>query len=271
MFKGMTIASLAVVALAGSALGGQVWLNSSKIQGITETGSVGQAKFRLSQTNFDMTIDRGQGTNVGQFIAANLGTNGQLNNVAFNFVLQHIAGEGLVFSMTNTNTTATSKLSWGSFTTPPGGTTTVMLGGERVAGPANPNAARRSFNALRLDAQANRTNPPGSQMKFQNLVFNGLPVADGALNNGMVTTPSGGPASANIVQWVVSDTNLAAVNWTLTGTLTGYRDTAVGGDEQVKFTIGEKQIDFTIIPLPAGVALSLAGLGVVGLRRQRKL
>ncbi|MDX2114096.1 MAG: hypothetical protein SFZ24_00565 [Planctomycetota bacterium] len=271
------IVSAAVLVCASHSLAGNVWINSSKVSNYTETGSVGQAKFRLSHTNFDMTVDRGQGTNAGQFIQANLGNNTALNNVTFNFTLQHIAGQGLIFTMVNTKNTvtnaddATSVLSWGSFVSPPAGTTAVAIGGENAPGPSNPNAARQSFNTLRLDAQANRTQPPGSSMAFSNLVFtSGLTVADGSFYSGSVVTPSGGPADANEVQYLVSDMNLGAFDWTLTGSLVGYRDTLAGGDEQVRFVVGLKQSNFNIVPMPTPMAMAGAGLlAVAGLTRRR--
>ncbi len=270
MKMGIVAATVAVAGLASSAMAGSVWINSSAVQNYTETGSVGQAKYRLSQGNFDMTIDRGQGTNTGQFIQANLGNNSQLSNVAFEFTLQHIAGEGLVFTMKNTSTNTETTLSWGTFTTTPAGTTAVLLGGEEAPGPSNPDSDRQSFNVLRLDAQANRTNNQGSGMSFSDMVFtSGLSVADGALNDGSIVTPGGGPAAPNVVQNIVSDMNLAAMDWTLTGTLSGYRDSNAGGDESVKFTIGLKQADFTIIPLPTPVTMAGAGLLMLaGVRRR---
>ena len=247
--------SVAAFALQGVVSAGQVWINSGQIANIVQLESVANSKYRLSQGNFDMSIDHGAGTNPGQFISANLGNNSALSNVAFNFTVQHIAGEGVIFTMTNTNSSVTTTLSWGDFSAAPEGTTAGLLNGF---------APDRSFNSLELSARAERI---GSSMAFSGLTFSsGLSVADGAFYNGEVSTPGVG----SDVQRLVSDTDLSTIDWTLTGTLMGARDTSASGDETVRFMIGHKQVAFSVIPLPTPAGLAVAGLlAIPALRRRR--
>lgn len=253
------VAAAVSLSVASSALAGRVWINSNQVQNFVETGSVGQAKYRLSQNNFDMSLDRGQGTNPGQFQSLNLGNNNALSGRTFDFTLRHIAGEGLIFTMLNTVSRSSSTLAWGSFTTPPSGSVFTTIGGAEPAATDNPDANRRSFNALILTATSTRNN---SSMTFSNLAFtSGLSLQDGALFGGAASTPGTG----NIAQRVVSDTNLASIDWTLTGSLTGSRDNSAGGDETVKFTIAEKIASFRVVVIPAAnpLTMSTAGLALV--------
>ncbi|MDX2132473.1 MAG: VPLPA-CTERM sorting domain-containing protein [Planctomycetota bacterium] len=260
-----TIIAAALAVASGQALAGNVWLNSAKVSNYTETGSVGQAKYRMSNTNFDMSLDHGLGTNPGQFISHGLGNNTQLNNVVFNFSVNFIAGEGMIFRMVNTNTNAAFNLAWGTFSSPlPAGTTNSVA-------TLNGFAPNRSFNTIQLFADA-RFNP--SQMQWSNLAFTsaGLTVADNSLlTGGQVENPENPgspPPGTQHTQRIVSDMDLSTFNWTLTGQIRGYR-TGAGGDELTRYVIGLKESNFQIIPLPTGAGLAFAGLGVLGVRRRR--
>ncbi|MDX2147696.1 MAG: hypothetical protein SFZ23_09260 [Planctomycetota bacterium] len=263
----VSIASIVASGCASQALAGQVFINSSKVKNLQVGGGVVQAKYRLSNGNFDMSLDRGQGTNPGQFIQANLGNNNQLNNTAFNFVVQHIAGQGILFQMNKASDQSSNALSWGNFSSPMSGQSVSQLGGQSFYG------SGRGFNTLLLTARAewagNAANPGSSSMSFSNLNFSSseLAVADGAFISGAASTPGTGA----VVQQLVSSVDLSQYSWSITGTITGLRLPAniTAGDELVSFVIGGKQSEFALIPLPSTAALAGVGMMVMGGARRR--
>lgn len=257
---------------AGAAL---VYVNTAEV-GFTSTSTVAQAKYRLSHTNFDQSLDNGAGTGrSGDFIQANLGngSNGAPNirGVAFNFSLQHTVGEGFTYRMTNTLTGNTSTLRWGSFGTTEGTTATSLNG-------LQPD---RDFNSLVLETRATQSsvNPSFS--------VSGLTFTSGSLSSvgsffDRIVTPSytePGAANGFSYQRVVSDVNLADHNFTLAGQLIANRNVGNGSDEQLKFTIYAQQGIANIssvssggnlaVPEPAAAVVMLPAALLLMRRRER--
>jgi len=258
-------AMIASLFLANAASAGQVWINSGHVVGVSHQSTVAHSKYRLSNSAFDMSIDNGAGTGVaGQYIAANLGAIAQLNNVTFNFVIEHIAGQGLIFRMGSQSESISETLSWGDFSNAPAGTSVTELGGESVG---------RSFNSLHIEARATAGN---STITFNDLMFtSALSVADGSFYDGSVSHTSGGSGEI-AVQELFAGADLSTIDWTLTGQVMGFR-TGVGGglDEDIRFVVGQRMVEFTLssvtaIPLPTPAALAAAGLlAIPALRRRR--
>jgi hypothetical protein len=221
--------------------------------------SVFTAKYRMSNTNFDQSIDDGRGTTIigGQptFISNGIGNNSQMSNVTYNFSIEHIAGEGFIFKMNSANVLNPTnfELGWGDFTTTPAQTSTVKYATQMGAGttPGNP------FNILHIEARADNS---AFSMAYSNLVFTGLDTV------GLITgqTASGGIQD----QWLYSSSDLSQINWKLTGQLIGAR-TGAGGDETVRWTLSAKS--GSAVPEPstwAMLALPLAGAAFARLRRR---
>ncbi len=251
-------ALLGAAPLAGA---GMIFINSPNAQVSSVVATHAQAKYRLSNTNFDQSLDRGAGTTSGNFISAGLGTNAQLSARTYEFALENRPGEGLVFTLTNQTGLASSVLSWGTFSTATGGTSVPTIGSQ---------SAPTDFNALLIEARATRA---GSSLSFSGLAFDapGLTLADGAFVSGTVNPSVGGPGSALGVftQRLVSDSNLAAQAWTFRGLVSASRDSTSSGDETVKFTVGAQQVVATFVP-SAGTATSIAlATGGLALRRRR--
>jgi len=258
---------IGLVAFAGSgaASAGIVYVNSSQLAPSAITDSVFAAKYRMSNSNFDQSIDNGAGTTPGMFISKNLGNNNQLKTREYFFQLDHRVGQGFVFTMTNG--TSASTLAWGSGFSPalPAGSgVAALLGGEA------PGAA---FNALLLEARAQRNNPT-SFVTFTDIVFSSptLVIGDGAFSSGSITNSSAGittlaftPEVGRAEQWLVSDSNLAVHDWSLSAIVRGSRDNASSGDELVRFSIAGMHVQ--TIPQPGTVVL--AGLAFTLLIRRR--
>jgi hypothetical protein len=254
------------------AAGALVYVNVADV-GFTPTSTVAQAKYRLSQNNFDQSLDNGSGTsNTANFISSNLGnssnTASNISGVTFNFVLDYKIAEGFTYSMTNTRTGLTSTLRWGEFASGTG-TTAATLGGF---------APNRAFNSLLIETRATQTQVRPT-FNLSGLTFQSMgTTSQGSFVDELVTplysqtssTPGFG------LQRLVSDTNLADLNFTLTGQFTATRLERFSSDEQLKVTIfaqnGTASIptsttSSTFIPEPG--CLAIAGIAALGLGRRR--
>lgn len=244
-------AVLLAAATATPVAGATIYINSTLIPAPVNGTAVMNGKYRLSNNNFDQTIDTGTSANQ---VTANLGNNNYLSGRTWDFRLEHHTGEGFIFSMTSG--AVTSVVSWGTFATPPGGTNAPTLGGQA------PGAA---FNAILLTARATRNN---SSFSFSNLAFSSPTLtASGAFEAGTVTPATSGPGDP-LGLWVqhmlAPGVNLALHDWILTGLLTGVRDSGTG-DETVRFLITPTQFDGLQpfeddVPEPPTMALILGGL-----------
>ncbi|MDX2114171.1 MAG: hypothetical protein SFZ24_00940 [Planctomycetota bacterium] len=255
----VSMLALAAASVAAPASAGFVYINSPLVQGLDAPGStVAQAKYRLSHTNFDISLDRGAGTNPGQFVSANLGNNNAISGRVFQFTLEHTAGKGFSFSLGAPGSPFSTPVAWGSFGK--GAGVAEELGGV---------APGASFNSLVLEARASRSN---SSMQFSDLEFlsKGLTIADGSFESGLVgpSTSGKGDAPGLWTQELFADTDLSKVNWSLTGLLRGERDAGAGGDETVKFTVGARQ-SAASVPTTGAASLFLVA-GVLNLRRARR-
>jgi hypothetical protein len=237
---------------AGAASAASIYVNSPLVTSYATNATVGGFKFRISNGSFDLSLDAGSDTSggAGSFVSANLGNHSFLNGAAYDFALQHVAGEGLILTMTRVGGGSVT-LSWGTFTTPPGGVNAPTLSG------AAPGAL---FNSIDIGSVASGGN---RSVALSNLTFTSgtVSTADGSFTAG-TTTNASSPAS----QLVVADANLALSGWTLSGRITLTRQ-GLGGDETVKLRVGFVDANVTIIPEPttaALVAIGLLGLLVAG-------
>lgn len=245
-----SIASLAAL-ISVTAATADIYINSDHAEIDGFTGTAAGVRYRLSNSNWDMSLDNGKGTSKSSdYISANLGNNKQLSSNTYAFTLTNLAGQGLIWQLTDVESGKTTTEAWGSFDSKPDGTVKSTLNGI---------APGASFNTLLLEARASSS---GSSMEFGKLVFDSdLVVKDGSFEDGLVTPSTAGPDDSKGYwsQQVVSTTNLAAVNWALSGFFHGQR-TGSGGDEEVKFSINLRD---AIVSVPAPGAIAL--LGVVGL------
>lgn len=246
----LSIAMLAAALLAGAAQA-DIFINSDQVTIDGFNGTAAAAQFRMSNSSWDMALDNGLGTSKSaNYISANLGNNNKLSDRTYAFTLTHLAGQGFSWELTDTGSGKTTTDSWGTFDVKPDGTVKSALNG------LTPGA---SFNTLLVDARSTRS---GSSMEFSRLAFNsGLSIADGSFVAGVLTPSTSGPGDAKGFwnQTLVSTTDLAKSNWSLTGLFHGQR---IGGgdDDAVGFSVSMRNATVTI-PAPGAFAL----LGVVGL------
>ena len=183
-------------------------------------------RYRLSNTNFDHSIANGGVIPPATWVATrNLGNHNALNGAAWDFTLQHVAGTGYTFTLTHagggTPGTGSSVLSYPVSTGP-------------------------SFNALEMYAQfQNSTNVTAGSIAVTSLAFSGTglvvdPVYSTLRDLYDDRTLAPGPGGNDLdLQWIVADSDLSVVDWTLTGrvvaSFSGY--TSGNLDERIKFNI----------------------------------
>jgi hypothetical protein len=194
----------------------------------------------------------------GGQVVNGMGNVANLSGDVYNFVLEHDATKGLKFTLTGvTPTTGNYVAAWGNWGLVSGGSVqqkTTLSG----FGPND-----KQFNLLDITVQAS---VPVS-MSYSGLTFSGLSVIDGSLD-AAATAANTGPMS--ITQQIYSDSNLALLNWTLSGQVTGVK-TGTSCDECLKFNVGLKQVTASVVPEPGfygALALGLSGL-FVAVRRKR--
>ncbi|WP_169977521.1 PEP-CTERM sorting domain-containing protein [Tautonia rosea] len=255
---------LALLGVAIPAQAGQIYVNSPLVTIDSVGGTVANAKYRLSNTGFDVSLDNAPSTvTPADQVTATLGNVATTSGKVFEFMLEHRAGEGIIFSLDGPGSLDRT-VSWGTFTTTPSGSNKANLNGKLP-----PSA----FNSLVLSARATQA---GSSFAFDDLNFSGagLSLADGSFLSGTVTPSTGDPLGF-INQRLYSNVNLADFNWTLTGTLTGTK-LLTGGDETVRFNVGFQQVSATVVPEPSTLAMAgissvaLAGFGLHRRRRHRR-
>jgi hypothetical protein len=228
--------------------------------------SAGGAKYRLSHSNWDMSLSTDGGTFAGNFISHGVANVNHLNNLPMAFTLENLAGEGVIYSLAGGS--YSKRLAWGSFVEDPcaayskGQCTTVKT--------INGDAAPVSFNAIHLAMRASRwvSGKSGSSMAWANLSLFGLTLQGDPLADGSVATTSSGKAGGTLLaatagRWLIADANLAALDWKLSADVTGMRDISASGDEMVRFAADFKQVSVPE-PSPAiylATAAALFGAG----------
>jgi hypothetical protein len=256
------------------------------------------AKYRVSPTNFDLSLDSGGGTmgtaGGNNFIQAGVGNLAALNNVTFNFSLRNIVGQGMVFSLTSP-ANVTRSLAWGTFA-PALSPVPTASAAELPAAPATGQPAgtllspgELPMNALHLEVSSRvRTLNPGNSyapvVTLSDLAF----TAPGTgLRGSMITSQTVTPATSltnpnfpevgagYASQWLLTNGDFWDFDWTLSGKVNAQVNNIVGNigqiDEHVKFGVSGKQVVLAgSVPEPQSWAMMIAGFGLVGAAMRRR-
>jgi hypothetical protein len=245
---------VAVAALAGQAMAGTAFLNVNPNQLTNATSSVMNSRYRISNTNWDQMIASSSNITPSTIVQqANIGNHNALNGVLWDFAVSFNPASGYTFSLSRPNQTST--VSW---TAP-----------HTTNGNASPTQA---FNTIRMtvDAGSLPNNVSAMSLQVSNLGFVGAGLTNsGTLNNMLDQTP---PTQAAVSQ-LIHAPGLSNTTWSLTGkvqaSFTVINPAAAIGnfDERLRFDV--RTFSATLIPLPTGAAMGLAGLAVLGFRRRR--
>jgi len=216
------------------------------------------SRYRISQTNWDQMLATSTVISASTIVEQKqLGNAATLNNRAWDFSMNYVAGSGYRFTLTDTSLpplgSSPSTVSW-----------TAPFGSPSIS-------PTRSYNAIELFAQAQnnlQSGVTGLSISVGNLAFSGGPGVSttGALV-GMSDTHllSPGPGGADYAQqWLLADADLSLFSWVLSGRVQAQFTGTVPSnfDERLKFDI--KTVQVSPVPLPPAMALMLAGLGALG-------
>lgn len=239
-FAGAVAASMVGVLEASAA---EVALNASG-NGYTFSGDIIDARYRLSNTNWDHAISTSSNVTPATLAStANIGNNSQLNNVTWDFALSFSPSNGWTYTLTNGPTSHVR--TWSA--------------------PYNGVSPIRSFHALEIFVVATNPNATIYQSVSARATNMSFVSAQATTTGSLVDLVS--VSNGLVRQYVISDTDLSTIAWSLQGKVNlayvlNPGQNAGNLDERVKFDIkGE-----TAVPAPASLAL----LGAVGLGAGRR-
>jgi hypothetical protein len=250
-----TSIALCALATASTASAGAIVNLNPSTAGLTVTSDVMDARYRLSNTNWDQMISTSSNVSGSTLVqTSNLGNHDQLNGRAYDFSLGFDPVGGWTWAFTPVTSGSPSTLMW-----------SAPFNG------ANPN---RPFNGLELfvvAANMNAANIASGTAAATNLAFSSAAATTTGSLADLVSTWTGPNTGGLQLQFITSDTDMSTFAWTLTGRVAlsfSYQPgaTTPGGnlDERLKFDIKAAQI----VPAPGFV--SLAGVaGIAAVRRRR--
>lgn len=270
----VTAAISVALSAMNSARADTIYINNLAASSTTSTAT--QAMYRISNTNWDTRLTNGlTASTAANTTTFGFGNHAALNGNTYDFSLQWIAGtvnvnRGFVWTVSS-GTTILSRTAFGTFSPALTGTTVA------ASGTLNGVTPSASFNMLGLSQRATGTNG-GSQATLADLAFSTTrpgATQSGAWLNGSITTPPGGPVPPGtngtdgfINQWMISDFDLSANDWTLTGKVTLTRGFSAG-DDNATFQITARQV--VPVPEPGQLAYVTAAAAMCGLWRLRRL
>ena len=112
-----------------------------------------------------------------------------------------------------------------------------MMGQPLVAPPVN------SFNSLLLYSSASATANSGSSVALTNIVFVSSSLTQAGSGSWVEATALSSQIPRVQYQQLYSNVDLATIDWTLSGTVSLFKD-GTGGDESVKFVIYTRNVNF---------------------------
>jgi hypothetical protein len=225
---------------------------------ITSSQGMDFARYRYGKTGWEQAV--GYDGSQGFYVANNseLGNNypyPNINGVVFDFTLNYSAASGYTFTLTN-----------GAFSSTDSWTTQLLGPGIQSTG--------KGYNAILLQARANVTTGATSndQMNVTDLVFSSALSSTGSLGN--MNVAQTGVGTTEDYQWLIADTDLSLIDWSLSGKVMGALVCESGtadciAQESVKFNIATKSV--STVPVPAAAWLMGSGLvALSAIARRRK-
>ncbi len=246
--------ALFVTLAASTSQGALISLNDS-LSGYTNAGTVMDARYRVSNTNWDQMIATSSNVSASTLVqTANLGNHNQVNGVLFDFALDFSPASGWSFTLTPDAGGAASTVSWST--------------------PFNGASPLRPFNALELFVVTGDMNPvniASGSAAVTNLSFSSSSATTTGSLVDLVSNWIGTGTGGLVRQYLLSDSDMSAFAWTLSGQVRlsfTYQQgqTSPGGnlDERLKFDIKA----FEAVPSP-GATGAAAVVGAAAARRKR--
>lgn len=254
-----------------------VFVNDPIITGITPVASstIYGGKYRISQGNWDFSLGMSDNTaDPNTYLQSNLGNTTALSGITWNFEFQHILGEGIVFTLFRSTSTGLVQhiLSWGTFTTPPGGTTDNFLPNGPNPGTLTP---EQPYNAINITAKA-LSQANGTQTGTVTLANLALSSPTLALSPGSAfVNTTYLPGSGLTTQSILINGDLSQHAYTLSGLVTLSKNTN-GCDECAALSITGSSVTANFpppaaeVPEPGTIGLLAGGLLLIALSSIRR-
>ena len=241
----------AVASLGGVAQADQVWINPTGLH-VTQQRTVASFDYQIGPSMAGISTQYRWSEWQSMAQHREIGGSESISGRAYEFTLSHYANQGVVFALRDLGTNEVQAVMWGAFSP------------HQFPQVPHEHAFDSPFNALVLTASATAE---GASVEFSDLVFSSaLSSAHGAFEDGSVSTPG----EATRVQRLIASVNLASIDWTLSGTILGVRDSISGGPGLAGFSIAQTMMTATLIPLPTPLWLGAVGLGLVLSARRRQ-
>lgn len=220
---------------------------------VTILGKTAEARYRLSQTNWDQTIFNGTNFDANNIVSNHLGNAMSLDGKTWIFSLVFERGDsgarGLTFNLTDA--------------------ATGMEAYELVydtANPINGQTPLSPFNGIKIETRAGalRDSTSTAALNVSNLTFGTTIPVTGSLPT-TIDVYSPPTAAENWSSWLIADTNLGDLDWFVIGTVTGQFDCTTGGadclrDESIKLNFKLADVSLAPVPIPAAAWLFASGL-----------
>ena len=233
---------------------------------VTVDDRVGEARYRLSQTNWDQMLSNGANPITAPDITTNgLGNATALNHTSWDFTITYESGDdgvqGFTFAMNQVGGTGSGTLVYD------------------LNNPLNGLTPDGDFNAIKIELRAGALRDrsaytESAYIDLTNLTFTSSRPNSGALDDPMsaFTPPT---TEENNVTWITATNGefLSDIDWTLSGNVTAGFDCDGAGatnclrDESLKMNF--KFADATVVPIPAAAWLLGSGLGMLAFMRRR--
>ena len=209
----------------------------------------------------------------GPSLGRNLGTRTQLTNVTWNFELEHILGQGLVFTLSRVVSSVLVEhiIGWGTFTPAlPGGSTVDPT----LPNPIGTTTPGQAYNAITLLVDTGLNGSDTNTVTIAGLAFSSptLTLSAGSVLNAGMSGSNGTDAS----QRILLDGDFAQHNWTLTGTVNIVKsNNGCPGCAVFAITGSTVEADFpqpVVVPEPATYGYAASGLLllIIGSVRRRR-
>jgi len=264
-------------AFVSSGFATEVYVNDPIITGITPVANttVFGATYRVENGggNGDQTLGLTEAATAlaGPYLGRNLGNRTQLTGITWNFELEHLTGQGIVFTLyrTEASTLVQEIIGWGTFAPalPAGSTVDPTL--PNPGGTLTPEQPYNAIN-IRVDTGLN-----GSDINTVTIANLALSSPTLTLSGGSVLFPGmAGSNGTDALQQILINGDFSQEDWTLTGTVNIVKSNN-GCPECAVFAITGSTVeaDFpTAIPEPTSFGYAAGGLlllliGSLGRRR----
>ena len=265
-------------AFTSNSFGTDIYVNDPIITGITPVigSTVFGASYRVENGggNGDMLLGQTAAASptAGPSLGRNLGNQAELTTILWNFELEHILGQGFVFTLSRINSSVLVEyiIGWGTFVPALPGTALVS---PTLPYPAGTTTPIQPFNAVTISIDTTLQGPHTNTVELEDLLFTSstLTLSAGSVWDDDMFGTNGSLAS----QRILLDGDFTQHNWTLTGTVRITKSNN-GCPECAIFAVTGSSVnaafppDPAAVPEPASLGYTAGGLLLLALGTLRR-